>query len=98
MNASSREERDSWIENIRKGIPISPHMRRKDKSESSDPKQQTSSKPKEKTEDEEKPSVSHPSYTERQDTACVAATTLANSTDTTMEQKAIDEVSQHGIE
>lgn len=101
MNASSKEERDAWIEAIRKATPITPRMPRKDKplggssggaTPSSDPKSSVSEK--EKSLKDKKEELAPPSYTMRQDTACDAALDAASCTDNDAEQRAIEEVSR----
>lgn len=93
MNASSKEDRDKWIEAIQRAIPTSPHMRRKDPpaATTSDPKPSVAEK--EKSQHDKKEEVTPPSYTMRQDTACDAAVLAASCTDKDEEQKAIEEVS-----
>lgn len=89
MNASSKEERDGWIEAIRKATPNSPHMPRNDKPAQDKPKPAESKQP-----SDEKHLPPPPAYTMRQDTACEAAVAAASCMDGKEEQKAIDEVSR----
>lgn len=89
MNASSKEERDRWIEAIQKATPTSPHMPRKDVT----PKSEEKPKPSESRGSEKKEELPPPpSYTARQDTAVDAALAVASCTDTKEEQQAVDDV------
>ena len=94
MNASSKEERDKWIEEIHKAVPVSPHVKRKDiKERDSSPKQgHKPSSEASKPGDKEKENHPYPKTTTRQDTAAFAAIAIANSTDSQEEQRAVDEV------
>lgn len=85
MNGSSKEERDAWMEAIRRAVPSSPRVNRKP----------LETKPKESPNSGSKEAVpSHPSYTSRQDTACDAAIAVASHTNKQQEQKAVEEVSR----
>ena len=101
MNASSKEDRDGWIDAIRKATPVSPHLNRKENKASSggsekptqpSADQQKSSSVSDKSSSKDK-ELAPPSYTMRQDTACDAALAAASCTDNDEEQKAIEEVS-----
>ena len=67
INANSKQDRDEWIEAIKKSTPISPHQRRKTAGAPNKMKDQ----PKKVEPD---PLPPHPSKAIRQDTAAEAAT------------------------
>ena len=69
VNANSKQDRDEWIEAIRKATPSSPHQKRKNENGGS-PKR-IKDEPKKPQQD---PLPPHPSNAIRQDTAAVAAT------------------------
>ena len=69
INANSKQDRDEWIEAIRKALPTSPHQRRKNEGSPKRIKEE----PKEKIPLDPPPPY-HPPTTARQDTAAVAAT------------------------
>lgn len=92
MNASSKGERDSWIEAIRKAAPNSPQMQRVDKPAQDKPKPAES-----KPSSGEKNLPPPPAYTLRQDTACEAAVAAASCTDEKEELQAINEVSRKSV-
>ena len=94
MNATSKEDRDQWIEAIRRAIPNSPQLHRKDQSATE------ARKPEEKPAKEASSSFSSgsttlpppPSYTSRQDTACDAAVAAASCTSSKQEQEEVEKV------
>ena len=89
MNASSKEERDDWIESIRKATPSSPHMNRKDLPPSAGKSEETPTPTKTSGSTSK---VEPPPPALRQNTACDAAVMAASLTDEQEEQKEIDEV------
>lgn len=94
MNASSKDERDSWIESIHKATPSSPHMNRKDlpPSAGKSDEKATPTKTSGSTSKMEPPPAAV-----RQNTACDAAVLAASCTDQQEEQKEIDEVRERGV-
>jgi hypothetical protein len=95
MNGSSKEERDSWIEAIRKATPNSPRLRKdvKPRGDSLPKEDKRDSEKKQKSSSEKEPAPPHPVDTARQDTACDAAVEVSVCIDPQEEQKEIDEVS-----
>ena len=84
MNAVSKEDRDSWIDAIRRATPTSSQpLNRKDYPKSNEPR----------IENGTANGIPHPTQTERQNTAFNAAVAIATNTDADEEQREVDEVS-----
>lgn len=94
LNASSKDERDSWIESLCKATPSSPQMDRKDLPPSAG-KSKEKATPTKTSGSTSKMEPPPPAV--RQNTACDAAVLAASCTDEQEEQNEIEEVRVCGL-